>query len=246
MEIKRMIKENDMDMCCIQETKLEQMDTRLGFELWPGGEFDWVWRDAEGRSGGLISIWNRKVFEKTSTWNTKGLLVVNGRWLEDNVEMVIINVYAPCLFSEKAQLWDLINLVLEQNPEAKICAAGDYNSIRDVEERNGRGGGIDQRDIRLFDEFISASGLVDLKLWGRKYTWYKPDGSCKSKLDRIMVNEDWLVWRPDLKLKSLGRSISDHCPLILRNSVTDWGPKLFKFFNGWAKHPDFKEFCKVK
>ncbi|KAL8543023.1 hypothetical protein ACS0TY_003775 [Phlomoides rotata] len=58
-----------------------------------------------------------------------------------------------------------------------------------------------------------------------------------------MVNEDWLVWRPDLKLKILGRSISDHCPLILRNLVIDWGPNPFKFFNGWIMHPEFKDFC---
>ncbi|KAL8510875.1 hypothetical protein ACS0TY_017624 [Phlomoides rotata] len=61
-----------------------------------------------------------------------------------------------------------------------------------------------------------------------------------------MVNEDWLVWRPDLKLKGLGRTISDLCPIILWNSVTDWGPKPFKFFNGWIMHPKFKQFCQSK
>ncbi|KAL8547830.1 hypothetical protein ACS0TY_007239 [Phlomoides rotata] len=44
----------------------------------------------------------------------------------------------------------------------------------------------------------------------------------------------------------MGRSISDHCPLIMRNSIVEWGPKPFKFFNGWIMHPDSKEFCRTK
>ncbi|KAL8501606.1 hypothetical protein ACS0TY_020933 [Phlomoides rotata] len=160
--------------------------------------------------------------------------------------MVVINVYAPCDFADKALLWDMINLVITQNMAAKICVVGDFNSIRAEGERCGRGGVIDRRDIRLFDDFISTGGLVDLQLWGRKYTWYKPDGSCKNKLDQIMVNEEWVEWKPDLKLKSLGRSIFDHCPLFLGQTITDWGPKPFKFFNGWVQHPDFKGFCKTK
>ncbi|KAL8536788.1 hypothetical protein ACS0TY_012092 [Phlomoides rotata] len=67
---------------------------------------------------------------------------------------------------------------------------------------------------------------------------YKSDGTCKIKLDRILVNEEWLEWRPGLILKSLGRSFSDHCPFILKNSIVDWGPKPFKFFNGWISHSD--------
>ncbi|KAL8478318.1 hypothetical protein ACS0TY_030288 [Phlomoides rotata] len=55
-EVKRLIKKNKVDMCCLQETKLEQVESRLGFDLWPGNKFDWAWREAEGRSGGLISI----------------------------------------------------------------------------------------------------------------------------------------------------------------------------------------------
>ncbi|KAL8554478.1 hypothetical protein ACS0TY_002607 [Phlomoides rotata] len=214
---------------------METMESRVGTELWPDKDFDWAWKEADGRAGGLISIWNRKLFSKTSSWHCRGLLVVNGRWREDGGEMVIINVYAPCSTVEKEQLWETIKLVLEQNEEARICVV--------EEERLGRREDIDRRDINLFDDLISSSGLVDLPLWGRKFTWYKPDGTCKSKLDRILVNEEWLTWKPDLKLMSLGRSISDHCPIFLRTSIVDWGLKPFKFFNGWLAHADFKDFC---
>ncbi|KAL8490614.1 hypothetical protein ACS0TY_022568 [Phlomoides rotata] len=103
-EVRRIIKTNGIDMCCLQETKMEQMEHMSGGDLWPDREFEWVWREAEGRSGGLISIWNRKWFVKTSSWHSRRVLVVNGRWVEDNEEMVVINVYAPCDFADKALL----------------------------------------------------------------------------------------------------------------------------------------------
>ncbi|KAL8547927.1 hypothetical protein ACS0TY_007290 [Phlomoides rotata] len=144
------------------------------------------------------------------------MLVVNGRWREDGGKMVIINVYAPCVISKKERLWDTIKLVIEQNKEARICVVGDFNSIRANDERIGRGEEIIRRDIRVFDDFIVTSGMIDLPLLGQKFTWYKPDGTCKSKLDQIL------------------------------NSIIDWGPKPFKYFNGWATHPGFKELCEQK
>ncbi|KAL8541409.1 hypothetical protein ACS0TY_002610 [Phlomoides rotata] len=205
-EVRRIIKENGVDMCCLQETKLEYLEDRIGFDLWPGKDFDWAWREVEGCSGGLISIWNRKIFVKTSSWHDKGILVVNGRWIDDNEEMVILNVYAPCDHTEKALLWEMINLIIEQNVEAKVCVAGDFNSIREEGERCGKGVVIDRRDIKLFDDFILTSGLIDLQLWGRKYTWYKsgmlqkqigPDYGWKSfslKKKLKLLKKDLKVW----------------------------------------------------
>ncbi|KAL8493332.1 hypothetical protein ACS0TY_024521 [Phlomoides rotata] len=138
-EIRRMIHNNGIEMCCIQETKMEKTESWIGRELWGRSNYDWVYRDAEGRSGGLISIWNSGVFSKSSSWHTKGLLVVKGRWLEDSSVMLILNVYAPCNTTEKVQLWEILQVVTEQYEEYRICVAGDFNSIREENERIGRG-----------------------------------------------------------------------------------------------------------
>ncbi|KAL8510739.1 hypothetical protein ACS0TY_017524 [Phlomoides rotata] len=165
-EIRRMINLNDIDICCLQETKTEHMENKVGNELWPNKEFDWTWKEADGRAGGLISIWNKNVFSKTSSWYSRDLLVVNGRWREDGGEMVIINVYAPCVTTENEQLWDTIKLVIEQNKEARICVVGYFNSIRTSDERIGNGGEVSRRDIRVFDDFILTSVMIDLPLQG--------------------------------------------------------------------------------
>lgn len=72
--------------------------------------------------------------------------------------------------------------------------------------------------------------------------WYMPNGRCKSRLDRMMVNNAWIGWWPSACLKGLQRSVSDHCPIFLESKDLDWGPKPFRFINAWLSHPEFKEF----
>ncbi|GKV40773.1 hypothetical protein SLEP1_g48376 [Rubroshorea leprosula] len=43
-----------------------------------------------------------------------------------------------------------------------------------------------------------------------------------------------------MKQWGLKRDISDHCPVLLKNEVKNWGPKPFRLFNAWLQHPEFK------
>ncbi|KAL8480192.1 hypothetical protein ACS0TY_026930 [Phlomoides rotata] len=130
--------------------------------------------------------------------------------------------------------------ILERRDREK----GDFNSVRKEGERIGKNGTGDRRDISLFDDFITQSCLIELPLVDRSYTWYRADESCKSKLDRMLVNDSWLEKWTDLVLKGLGRSISDHCPILLESSKKDWGSKPFKFFNCWITNAEFSRFIK--
>ncbi|KAL8537688.1 hypothetical protein ACS0TY_012722 [Phlomoides rotata] len=83
-------------------------------------------------------------------------------------------------------------------------------------------------------------------LVGRSYTWYCPDRSCKSKIDRMLVNTEWLKQWPNQTLKGLRQSFSDHVPLVLQSGTKDWGPRPFRFMNSWLEHSQFKEFFQEK
>ncbi|CAJ2649304.1 unnamed protein product, partial [Trifolium pratense] len=69
-------------------------------------------------------------------------------------------------------------------------------------------------------------------------------GACMSRLDRILVSPNWLMEWGDVNLWALPRDISDHCPIILRYSNFDWGPKPFRFNNHWLKNKGFREVLK--
>lgn len=98
---------------------------------------------------------------------------------------------------------------------------GDFNAIRKVEERVGNGNGSDAWDMEYFDGFIEQSGLIDISIDGRAFTWYRPGDTYKSKLDRILVNDEWLGKWLDSVVKGIDRSLSDHCPILLDLSTKD-------------------------
>ncbi|GKU98851.1 hypothetical protein SLEP1_g11790 [Rubroshorea leprosula] len=43
-----------------------------------------------------------------------------------------------------------------------------------------------------------------------------------------------------MKQWGLKRDILDHCPVLLKNEVKNWGPKPFRLFNAWLQHLEFK------
>ncbi|GKV36495.1 hypothetical protein SLEP1_g44621 [Rubroshorea leprosula] len=115
---------------------------------------------------------------------------------------------------------------------------GDFNAVRNEQER--KGGMSIKREMPEFDDFINECGLVDLPLIGRKFTWYHSNGASMSRLDRFLLSEEWCLNWENVKQWGLNRSLSDHCPIVLKNQITDWGPKPFRFFDAWLELPQFK------
>ena len=127
------------------------------------------------------------------------------------------------------------------------CVVGDFNSVRRQEERKSMISVIDySREIKGFNEFIERSELVDIPLVGRKFTWYKPNGLVKSRIDRVLVSKEWLEAWPHCQQFVLKRSISDHCAVVLKQVFVDWGPRPFRSLDVWQKDNRFKEFVRLK
>nr|GEZ77546.1 RNA-directed DNA polymerase, eukaryota [Tanacetum cinerariifolium] len=59
--------------------------------------------------------------------------------------------------------------------------------VRCEEER--RGSVFYPSNARVFNNFISSSGLVDVRMEGYSFTWAHPLASKSSKLDRFLVSE---------------------------------------------------------
>lgn len=79
---------------------------------------------------------------------------------------------------------------------------------------------------------------------GNKFTWFRPNGLAASRLDRFLMSSDWCCCWPNGNRFVLERNLSDHCPILFRSKVVDWGPKPFKVLNCWFMDPRFKEFVR--
>jgi len=85
-------------------------------------------------------------------------------------------------------------------------------------------------EIENFNLFIEEMDLFDIHMIGRRYTWYRPNRSAKSKIDRCLITQEWLqIWK-DSKQYALDRSVSNNCALILTSKFLDWGPRPFRTF----------------
>lgn len=241
-----MVRQQKPDMLCIQETKMEGVDGRLSSMLWGGNDFDWLAQNATERSGGMIIIWKKESFEMTVEFSGSNFLGVEGWWGKERVKVSVINVYAPCDMSGKRLLWEELASQLDNRGGDKWCILGDFNSIKDVSERKGVVGNNRSMEMQLFGDFISGVVLIDLPLIGRKYTWYKSDGSAMSQLDRFLILEEWLNEWPNLSQWGLKRSVSDHCAVVLKEKEINWGPKPFRMMKCWEGMEGYEDFVKNK
>nr|KYP61675.1 Transposon TX1 uncharacterized [Cajanus cajan] len=96
--------------------------------------------------------------------------------------------------------------------------------------------------MRLFSDFVNSSGLLDLQMFGRQFTWFRNDGKTMSRFDRYLVSVDFASSREGLEKWGLPRGMSDHCPVLLKTGVSEWGPKPFRVLNCWFDDIRFKPF----
>ncbi|MCH87544.1 transposon TX1 putative protein, partial [Trifolium medium] len=144
---------------------------------------------AIGRSGGLITMWDSNKGSLVDSFQGQGYLGVVLLWGVKKTKCVIVNVYASCVLQAKKALWVDLLVAMRIHRGEHYCIMGDFNSVRCLGERNGvRGGSERSEDTRLFNVFIENTGLIDLPLMGRKYTWMQPNG-------REVVEGEWTSYQ---------------------------------------------------
>ncbi|GKV53518.1 hypothetical protein SLEP1_g60039, partial [Rubroshorea leprosula] len=79
----------------------------------------------------------------------------------------------------KRKLWEELLCLIKEYGGGCWCMGGDFNTVRGTDERKGRS--YDATEAREFNKFIVEAGLEDIPMAGRKYTWYKSDGSAMSR-----------------------------------------------------------------
>jgi hypothetical protein len=113
-----------------------------------------------------------------------------------------------------------------------------------MEERVGitlTGGRSSTTEVVEFQNFVENLELVDLPLLGRRFSWFHSNGRAMSRIDRVLISDEWASRWGSVALWALPRDVSDHCPLILKYSREDWGPKPFRFNNFWLENKKFQE-----
>ena len=166
--IRDKIVESGYDIVCLQETKRETFDLQYIKNFCPPAFDAFEFLPSVGASGGLITIWKSAYFEGHLAFHNSFSLSVDFRSLHNNVEWLLTNIYGPCTDEGKLSFVDwLKNIAMPE--EVDWLLVGDFNLMRSPANRNKPGGDINQ--MLLFNEAISALGIVELPLLGQQFTW---------------------------------------------------------------------------
>ena len=136
--------------------------------------------------------------------------------------MSIVNIYSPCDVALKRNLWEQVRHIRSANLGGLWCILGYFNNIRRAFERVGVCQRVqDENIMREFIEWIAELEVEDVSCVGRKFTWYRPNGTAKSRLDKILIFAEWLTkWQGSTRF-IMDRNFSDHCPILLRSTFAD-------------------------
>lgn len=134
---------------------------------WDSNDFDFVCYNCNGQGGGILSVWNKNLFNKESAITRDDCIITQGKWLENNSQICFINVYASQSPAKRAELWQFLTAFIG-GWQGSMVIFGDFNDVRAENER--RGSKIDERATRIFNDFIVQNNLIDAKIGGSNYT----------------------------------------------------------------------------
>ncbi|KAJ9557801.1 hypothetical protein OSB04_012415 [Centaurea solstitialis] len=231
------------DICKSQspETKLKEVQQTLVFDIWGTVDGDFVQVEASGNSGGLLTIWNKNVFNCDFVIKEDNFMAVISKW--DKIEGMVgcVNVYGPSDLKGRQDLWKKLDALCDKE-EIKWIFFGDFNEVRGKHERLNSV--TNSKGASNFNDFIHRNGLSDIKLGGNRFTRASDDGTKFSKLDRFLVTAAFeKIWR-NIGAKVLERKWSDHASIMLFDQWRDFGPSPFKFFDVWLSDKRIEEVVK--
>ncbi|CAK8561844.1 unnamed protein product [Lathyrus sativus] len=239
--ISQTLQRGNADICLIQESKVTHMEDGIAHSIWRNSDMGWSALNSNGRSGGIITLWNRSKVSALFSFCGAGYLGIQFLWKNQN--LIVVNVYAPCGSADRRKLWRELAKIKSNFSGAGWIVAGDFNEVKFKEERKGTSANS-MKDMNFFSEFITEMNLTDLPVVGNKFTWFNSNGKCRSRLDRFFVDDTAISMLSLLNQLVGDRDISDHKPVWLKSNYVNWGPKPFRSFNCWFSHKDFIPFVK--
>ncbi|GJV32877.1 RNA-directed DNA polymerase, eukaryota, partial [Tanacetum coccineum] len=111
----------------------------------------------------------------------------------------MVNIYGLQDHVSKLALWNRLTDFMHHHNGFYIMF-GDMNAVRNAQERFGTT--LNSIEADHFNSFIDSTGLVDLPIGGRSFTWMNKAGTKLSKLDRfqltIPIKVNIFAWKVSL------------------------------------------------
>ncbi|KAL0292192.1 UNVERIFIED_CONTAM: hypothetical protein Sradi_6999700 [Sesamum radiatum] len=204
---------------------------------------NWSWFDDYSAPGGRIWLaWNALEIGVEVLLTDEQFIhcrLLNKRM---STTCLISVVYGYCDPIPRRQLWGGLHSLSDNINDNPWCVLGDFNAI--IEASESCGNSSDSTSAMAdFRECILNTGLAHIPFTGCPFTWHNCSEGARSlwrRLDRILVNANWLCKWPQTSYVSVLPRTSDHSPIILTGEERRTTGGMFRFDNFLAGLPGFR------
>ncbi|GJY18277.1 RNA-directed DNA polymerase, eukaryota [Tanacetum coccineum] len=154
--------------------KVSHMDVKF---MWGNSNYDYVFSEAAGNSGGILCIWEESFFKKDYVTISDSFVAIYGTWIPSKTKLLVVSIYAPQQPSLRRVLWEYLLILLGRwNGEAILIMGGHFNEVAYLMFED-EVVVFNVNNASLFNQFISSSGFVDIINEGLLVsTWSHPSG----------------------------------------------------------------------
>ncbi|KAI4324400.1 hypothetical protein MLD38_029895 [Melastoma candidum] len=158
---------------------------------------------------------------------------------EEPKQFFLTFVYGSIDSAERMDLWNFLLATGSMTQPWGIL--GDFNAVRSQEERVGGREKWRESD-NVLNRVLYSLGMDDLRGVGCSFTWSnRRSPPIVAKLDRVVINKEWIEAFRLSEAHFLAPTTSDHSPCLLRLSPSKRKAGAFKFFDFWRSHPGYGE-----
>lgn len=186
--------------------KAENLRSRLGCDKF-------IIHESDGRSGGLLMLWNKEVVVNELNVSQYFIDVTVGA----GEEWRMTGIYGEPRWEHKDQTWNALRQ-LKNASSLPWLVLGDFNEILYNYEKEG-GRARSQRQMQDFHDALDDCDLVDMGYSGDMFTWQR--GKIRERLDRGVTNAQWNAMFPSANLRNCETLKSDHRPLVVEMDQAD-------------------------
>ena len=161
--IKNFLRTHRVDLVCLQEAKVQDMNNVMACSLGVGRLLNWKALNAEGSAGGILLLWDKGRISMVDSVVGSFSVSCLFRMAEDGYQWVFSGVYNPIEKTLRESFWEELGLI-RGVWEEPWCVGGNFNEVLFPNERS-RGGRI-SNNMRRFSDILNDLDLRDLPLQG--------------------------------------------------------------------------------
>ena len=102
--IKQFIRDQRVNMVCLQETKVQKKTLRMASSLRDGRFSDWGTTDATGTARGILLFWDKRILELNEMVNGVFSVSCLFRNVEDGFQWIFAGIYGPVVANLRENL----------------------------------------------------------------------------------------------------------------------------------------------